>query len=210
MATYGEIKQHVRDVTHRADLTDDLMDVWSASVTARVNDELDSNVQIARLSVTPSANPWAVGELQPSGDLDVGLRILELLTTADNGDTYKLQATSRDQVTQWVNEAGGPLFYCQEGNSVYVAPFAAQEYTVVCRLDVNALKGNNKTNVVTNTHPDIYYYGMLQRAYEYMRDVEMAERYRQLFDAEIERVNMASARRATPANIQVSGASTWH
>ena len=210
MATWGEIKAHVSAVTHRSDLTSTLFTRWQEVVRARLNDELESNVQIARLDVTPSGNPWAVGELQASGDLDVGLRVISVLTTSSSGDTYKLQATSRDQVTQWINATGDPVFYCQEGNRLYTAPFASQEYKVVCRLDLNNLTDDSDTNVASNAYPNLYFYGVLQQAYEYLRDMEQAERYRQLFDAEIERVNMASARRATPANIQVSGASTWH
>lgn len=208
MPNYAEIKQHVRDVTHRTDLTDSLMDVWSQAVSARVNDELDANVLIADLDITPTVNPFGVGEFRASGALDVGYRVIEVSYSGPDG-RRRLQPTSREQVTRWIRQTGDPQVYAIEGDELYVAPFSSIEYRVVVRIGVQPLSSDSDANVISNAHPNIYYYGMLQQAYEYARDFEAADRYRQLYENEIQRINSTNARRTAPVNAQMSGASAW-
>jgi len=209
MATYSQIKTHVRNVTHKPSsvLTGDLMDTWVDALTARINDELDASVMHVNLTITPTANPFSVAEFT-GGTLKVAYEILEVTYESDNG-RRRLEKTSREAVTDWLRSTGDPQVYAIEGYSLYVAPFSSIEYRVLARVDAKALTSGTDANVVSNTHPNIYYYGMLMQAYEYLRDFEAADRYRVLFEQEMQRVNNEAAHRMAGANAQMSGATAW-
>lgn len=205
---YSDLKTHVRDVTHRSDLTNDLMDTWSAAVTARVNDELETGTMFGELEQTPTVNGFAVGELVGSRLL-LGMRVIEVTYEGDNGPV-SLQATDWKTFRNWSREDGDPRFYTQLGQQVWISPFVSQTYKLLCRLDVAPLNDDAGTNVALNLHPNIYYYGMLQQAYEYLRDFEAADRYKLLYDQEFQRANDVNKRRYSEQSPQMAGAWAWH
>ena len=205
---YSDLKAHIRDVTHRSDLTDARMDTWSQAVTARVNDELETATMYSDIEQTVSRNGFNVAEFLSSGRLMVGYRIIEVAYQGDNG-WYSLQGTDWKTVRNWSREDGDPKFYTQLGSLVWLAPYKAGDYKFKCRIDVKGLINNSDSNVVLSAHPNIYYYGMLQQVYEYMQDYASADRYKVLYDQEFDRANAVNARRVTPQSPQMSGAWAW-
>lgn len=207
--TFQQVKSFVRDTTHNQGLTDEQFERWEENVHDRVGNVINFLEDVSRFSYVPVTNPFV-----PALDY---WKILDVLTTNAAGDTVSLVATDRETVTNWLSVTGRSRFYCVEGRKLYVAPFdGTQTYTIVYNALVSAIDDDSGTPSVPNSNTplaffsQLYQYGFLQCAYEYMRDFEAADRYKALFDQELELVRRNEAWRESAPASQMKGAWQWH
>lgn len=88
------------------------------------------------------------------------------------------------------SEAGQPKFYALVGGQIrlYPTPDAAYTAKLIYWSKVPALGGVAPSNWLTESHPDVYFHGVLAHAYQEYFDEEAAQIQAGLFDVALQKV----------------------
>lgn len=211
MTSYTDVKQYVRNVTHRPQTTGDgaltsaQFNLWDDVVTQRINNELRTSEQIITSSYTTAAseNPF---DFSP-GSTTNG-EVLEVAGTS-NGKRYKLQNASRETMNLYIDQTGPALFYNMEGEKMRIAPYAdGVTLTIVYRTDYLNLQTSSTNNLLT-AWPQVYYNAFLALAYEYLRDFEASQYYWDVWRRDVQTINARQDYIMAGEAPQMSGASTY-
>jgi hypothetical protein len=96
---------------------------------------------------------------------------------------------------------GAPAAYTVTGTNLVLAPFPGDTITAVLTYyaKLEGLSAETETNWLILSHPDLYLRAVKFYSFEYLKDIDMADREIALVDATIESLNDAGNRRRMPA-----------
>lgn len=187
---YTTIITMVQDRLNRTDL-----DGYVPNFITRVEDELN-----ARLSQEPIRPMEAIYTLSSSSETiaipDDMIDVIKL-QASDGTDTWTLSRVSPADLNDKDYYAKRALPYQVPYNSSRVqyysvigsnirlgtTPSASLDYTLYCYQKVPALTSSNTTNWITESHSNVYEFGVLAHASKHIRDDEYAQMNMGLFDS---------------------------
>lgn len=164
LTTYTELKAAVADWIDRDDLTTQIVD-FIAMAEAEFNRTLlvPEREAVDTSSITSETWPLpsdfhSLRSLYLNTDPRV---LLEQMTLGELRNTYGAQTTGKPQ-----------NFAIQKGSELVFGPSPDTTYTVYLNYyeKIPALSGGNATNWLLTSHPDIYLYGSLLKAAQFMLD----------------------------------------
>lgn len=96
---------------------------------------------------------------------------------------------------------GAPAAYTVTGTNLVLAPFPGSTITAVMTYyaKLEGLSASNDTNWLIAAHPDLYLRAVKFYSFEYLKDIQSADREIAMLDATIASINDAGNRRRTPA-----------
>lgn len=99
--------------------------------------------------------------------------------------------------SNWPDSATGcPESFAIIEGSIHFAPAPDAVYSanLLYEQKLTALTDARPTNWLFNRHPDVYFYGALVQAADFIEDTKKIDRYRAMFDVTIEQVNQEGNR----------------
>lgn len=102
---------------------------------------------------------------------------------------------------------GKPVVFCIIGGQLWVGPSPDGTYSaqLIYEQKISPLTESSPSNWVLNKHPDVYFYGALVQAADFIADPSRIALYRSAFDNAIDQVNAEGVRfrnSAAPARIR--------
>lgn len=134
----------------------------------------------------------------PSGIIDV-----DSFKIADAPIHYTMPENMQDMFDKR-SETGQPRFYSQIGTEFRFYPAPDQTYTgaLIYWGKVPNLTSSATTNWLLESHPDVYFHGILAHAYQEYFDPENADAQAALFDIALQKVLDAYPHRADRRGLQ--------
>lgn len=114
-----------------------------------------------------------------------------------SSNTEPLQLISRDDMmdkrAKYNDQTGTPRFYChvESGFELFPTPSADTDIELLYYASIDRLVGNDATNWLLDRHPDVYLYGALTHALEYVDD-SLAKQWQVMFVDAVKRVQLES------------------
>lgn len=136
-----------------------------------------------------------------AGDEDLRLPddFLEVRALIDTDNGRKLDHEAIDSIEARESRTATPTLFCIYGNEIVIWPQPSNTGTVNLRLRYIArlapLSEENGTNDVLVQHPDLYHYGTLLHAAEFLHEHEMVGTYGALFSEALEAANLSARSR---------------
>lgn len=210
---YDGIISMVRDRLNRSDL-----DSFVPNFMTRVEDELN-----ARLAADPIRPMEAIYTLSSSSS--------SIAIPSDMIDVIKLQAS--DGTTTWTLSRLEPAdlnekdfyatralpyrieydsqkvqYYSIIGSNIRLGstPSASLDFTLFCYQKVPALTSSNTTNWITESHSNVYEFGVLAHAAKQIRDDEYMQLNTSLFDAAYASMVAAYPEKVPPTELRAMDA----
>jgi hypothetical protein len=186
IATYAELLTELPSwLDNRTTLTD-RYPVFVALCEAKMNRRLRTRRQVARSTISPSAETLTV-------PTDFAAAKSMRLT---GGSKWQLDAVSDEQLTDLMggdDSSGEPQAFALEGGNFvfWPPPSSATSINLVYYQTVPGLEANSTNWVLTN-HPDAYLYGAVAEAWSYLGENEEAAKFAQLFLAALDDIEAAS------------------
>lgn len=187
LTTYDELKASVASWINRTNLTDAIPD-FIVIAESRIDDQLRIRQGlVADHELTTVVDSDAVSLPADWLEFD-GLRIddapLEFITI----DRLRQRSTSGTST---------PTMYSIRGDKLFLSPKpGATQYTIVCDYyaKLPRLSATNSSNWLLEKNPNIYLYGSLVSAYQYLLNEKMADYYGNLYTQSIDLAKAADLR----------------
>jgi len=167
--TYTGLKASIADWLHRSDMTAIIPDLIVLA-EARIARDLRLRRQISSTTLTTVAGTQSVA--LPSDFLEV--ENLSVSSTSPARNLVYLNIEALDVKYPSGSYTGTPVAYTLEGNSLLLGPTPDAAYSIgmlyYARL---AALSSTPTNWLLSNHPNIYLFGALAEAGDYVRDIQM-------------------------------------
>ena len=181
--TYAELKTAIANFLARDDLTDRIPEFIEIS-EARINRELETREQEKRATATLTADNEYVS-------LPTDLRQLRSVKL-NKTPIVTLTYLSPDMLDQEYSSdgSGTPASYSIIGQELKIRPKPDSDMTaeIIYYGNVDALSDTNTSTTLLIRSPDIYLFGALASAYDYLLDTANAGLYDKKFTTAIEEV----------------------
>lgn len=184
---YASLQTHIADTLNRTDLTSVI-----PNFIQQFEQSAKDDFRLRRLS--------SRGTVSVSGDnLLMPDDLYSVESWYHDGSTYfgPIETVGGDQIGSLkaqFGETGVPQFVSIVGGRARFAPVADATYDTQMTYwqTVSSLSDTNTTNWLLNTRPDIYLYGALAEAHNYLKDPEKEDRTRVHLDRLIESHHLAA------------------
>lgn len=172
LTNYGELKTSVADWLARSDLETRIPDFISL-FEAHARREYGGKVLAAKAALTTTPNVATLNITQnPRSIVYLG---------HDNGDD--IRQGSPQEITRMVPQTSRPYLWTWDTNSVmrlYPTPDAEYTLTLFYSQNLTGLSVDAESNYLLTNYPDIYLYGTLLQARQFLQD-EALQVYEQKF-----------------------------
>jgi len=184
---YSSLKSHIADTLNRSDLTN-VIPNFIQQFEARAKDDF----RLRRLTNRGAVNVSSDGLLLPSD-------LYSLESWYHDGPTYfgPITIVGADQIGKLkaaYGDRGVPEFAAITNGIVRFAPEPDATYSTKMTYwqTLSSLSNSNTDNWLLSTRPDIYLYGALVEAWEYLRDPEQADRCAMKLEGLVETHHLAA------------------
>jgi hypothetical protein len=193
LATYADLQTAVAQWTNRTDLTAMIPD-FVALAEARMSADLSSKALEREQDATITAG---IAPL-PDDVIDItGLRL--------DGATYPdVEITSRERLRELIDRGAGTITYAALIGRTLELSATTGTLKVRAKCRVPAL-ATNSTNWVLTTFPNLYLFGTLLEAFDYLRNDGQVLKYEERMKQAIEQANSALQFRGTQSYARVRG-----
>lgn len=188
LANYSDLTSAIASWLNRSDLTSQIPD-FVALLESRLNRELrvrqmettDTSVTVAGTDTYALPTDW------------LEFRNLKLNTSPPRLLEYRNPAES--EFATWSDQTGEPRYFYVVGSNYRLIPTPDSVYTVA-RLYYTKIPGlqANSTNWLMTAYPDIYLFGSLLEAADFVMNIEMRPVWQARFDASMAMLRMADER----------------
>ena len=186
ISNYNSLVEEASDHLDR----DDLTDKWPRFVQM-VESYLKRRLRVLDMEEVSQASVTSEDVSLPDDCLSI--RSISIDAAPDR----PLRAVSPAEIaSEFGGWAGPPVAYARIGNAIRLAPPPDEEctLTIVYLAAFTPLTTNSVTNWVLNNHPDIYFYGILAFACDFIQDSAGMQRYSALFEGSVQ--SLVDARNA--------------
>jgi hypothetical protein len=186
LSNYGELKTSLADWLARDDLTSQIPDFISL-FEAHARREYGGTVLASKSLLTTTAN-------QPTLALGVTPRSITYIGHDDGED---MRQGGIEEINRMGTLAAKPTLWSWETGTqtirLYPVPDAAYDLALYYSSNLTGLSGDSSTNWLLTNYPDIYLYGGLLQARQYLQD-EALQVYEQKFQVLHESLKQALSR----------------
>lgn len=176
LTTYSELLQAIDDHLGRGN--DDLSDAFKADFVTLAEVEIYDRIRVREMETSADLTLSAQAVALPTGF--VGLRRIYLDTAPIQNVSYlSPDAFWREHPT---TASGLPCHCTIEGENVLFGPVPDSSYTAKMLYWKRLTALSSSTNNLFLRHPELWLYGALQHACEFIRDDEMRAQYGGLFE----------------------------
>jgi hypothetical protein len=187
LANYGNLKTSVADWLARDDLTTQIPD-FITLFEAHARREYGGNVLASKLTLTTTA-------ATPTLSLGVTPRSVTYLGHDDGED---MRQGGIEEINRMGTLSAKPTLWAWETGTqtvrLFPVPDAAYDLVLYYSSSLVHLTGDSSTNWLLTQYPDIYLYGSLLQARQYLQD-ETLQMYQQNFDRLEESLKQALSRK---------------
>ena len=183
--TYTNLKTAIANFLARDDLTseiDDFIDLTEA--------EFNRELRIRAMETSVSFTIDSEQETLPTGFL--GVR--SFFVNNSGKETLQFVTPYHQFHTRGSSQSGTPRTYSIEGSNFRFAPAPDTSYTatLVYYKAFDSLDGSTATNYILTNHPDVYLYGSLYHASNFIRgiDPQTVEQWKGLFVEGINQIKL--------------------
>lgn len=181
ITNYTELQTAVAGWLNKSNLTTvipDFITLTEADINRRLRSPDTETNYTGSLSGQTLAIPAAVREIR------------KLFITNTKGNK-QIIVVPQEQLEAYGNVAGEPQVYCITANVIKFGPSpdSTYPYILVGFGGYTALSSGAPTNAMLTSHPDVYLYGALTHAAQYLQDVEALAKYGPLYDLYLTRVD---------------------
>lgn len=171
---------------HRSDLTSVIPD-FIANAEAIMSAKLKSRSMENRATLTATAGNAYVA-------LPTDMVEARRLVFTSSDPNYTLRYVTPDELTKlypFASQQGIPQEWTVIGPNAQFGPVPSSAYTfeLTYLQRIPALSGSNTTNWVLTSNPNVYLYGALAEACNYIRDPDSAATFAQMFATGMEAIN---------------------
>jgi hypothetical protein len=189
LTNFGELKSSVADWLGRDDLTTRVAD-FVTLFEAHARREYGGNALASKSLLTTTAN-------QPTLALGVTPRVIVYLGHDDGED---MRQGGIEEINRMGTAIGKPTLWAWETGTqtlrLFPTPDAVYDLNLYYGSGGTGLANDSDTNWLLTNYPDIYLYGSLLQAKEFLMD-EDATRYKQMFTVMEESLKQALSRQTT-------------
>lgn len=182
ITTYSELQTAVQNWTERSDTAfTNRVTEFIALTEADINREMHGREQRVRYTTTTTASDAFI-------NVPSDLRKVISFKVDDSPDFVLKFVTPSEMDRRYAGAPSGkPRYFCVVGAEFKLAPVPDAAYTleIVYERGVPALTDSNTTNDVLTRHPDVYLYGSLKHAHDFLMDEERAIYYGRLYERAI-------------------------
>lgn len=200
IASYSDLKTAVADWLERADSTTVARIPDFITLTeSKINRALNIRAMETDASLTATAGARTIA-------LPTGFREPQALWIVIDGDRRDLRPVIPELI-EAASESGEPTVWCVDGSNIAFERPCDQAYSFVLREMVGlALSDAVPTNLVLANHPDLYLWGAVYQAGLYLRDNDLINTAKGLFDQALEEAQAkeAKAKSMAPLVTEVS------
>lgn len=172
IANSSDLKASIARYINRSDLADDIID-FIRLTEARIVGDFAENQLLSKLTetetITTDANPKA---------LDAGYRgtVVAYLDTNPKGVLDYM--TPDSFFSRWASsETGKPKMYTIQGSNIHFGPSPDSSYSLVHWFVKMPDIETDGTNTLLTNHPNLYLYGSLSEAYDFLGNDKQANKY---------------------------------
>lgn len=199
IASYTDLKAAVADYLERSDFTSQI-ETFIQLAESRLSRELDVRTEETEASISSTPGSRFL-------DLPPDFRVARTLWIDRGAGRYELEnvPVGKIPVTP-VN--GEPLFWSIDGTTIAFERAADQAYTFILRylafLDIASnsaptsfwllLSNGQPANYVLTNYPDLYLFGAMIEAGDYLQDDNMVARYTSRFESALDRAKSHETR----------------
>lgn len=185
LTNYGELKASVADWLGRDDLTTRIPDFISL-FEAYARREFGGKVLAAKQSLFTTPN-------QATLTITTNPRTITYLGHVDG---YEMRQAGAKEITAVSTQVGRPYWWTWDTNTtirLYPTPDAEYELTMFYTSNLVGLSTDTESNYLLTNYPDIYLYGALLQARQFLQD-EALQVYEQKFAVLAESLKLALSR----------------
>jgi len=186
--TFGGLKSSISDWLARDDLTNQIPD-FVALFEAHARREYGGTVLASKSLLTTTAN-------QPTLGLGLSPRHIKYLGHDDGDD---MRQAGIEELTRMGTIVGKPIMWAWETGSqtvrLFPTPDAEYDLVLYYSTSLSGLSADGDANWLLTNYPDIYLYGSLLQARQYLQD-EALQVYEQKFQMLDESLKKALSRQA--------------
>lgn len=195
LSTYAELQARIAsELFDRTDLTDAIKDFIRLCET-QVERELRHYEMITRETITLDAQYVAL----PSGHLET-IRI-----SADKGPLETISIDAMADLRDVSDTAAEPRYVAYLGNEMELYPTPSQSYTgsITYYGRIPKLSDSNTTNWLLTNNPDIYLYGALLQAGNFLADNEIIQRNSVMYAGGVKGLQLEAAAQMYPGPMKM-------
>ena len=189
LTNYGELKSTVADWLGRDDLTTRIPD-FITLFESHARREYGGNALASKSSLTTTAN-------QQTLSLGVTPRFIVYIGHDDGDD---MRQGGVEEINRMGTQTGKPILWAWESGAqtvrLFPIPDAAYGLSLYYGSGTTGLSSDSDSNWLLTNYPDIYLYGALLQAKEFLMD-EDSTRYQQKFSIMEESLKQALSRQTT-------------
>lgn len=186
MTTYATLKSDIADYIVRSDLTS-VIPTFVDLCESRIR----RDVRVRDMETVSTLSVTAQTEALPTGFL----KERRLVVSGSPNGPIKYLAPDRFWESSAATESGTPVAYTIEDGNFVFAPAPSSVSILVNYIKAyDALSDDADTNWLLTNHYDIYLYGSVAEAANYIDDNERALKYDQLYQRAVDQVNKSDHR----------------
>lgn len=196
LGTYSELQASIASWLHRTNLTTQIPD-FIVLAEKRIKTMLTARMQGTVSTIATVAG--TVTASLPSTLLRIhSLSIANVMPSID----YLSPEQFHEQFS--AGESGAPRCYTIIGDLVYFGPTPDAAYSVscACQVEIAALSDAAPINALLTKWPNVYLYGAMVEATDYIRDVVENEKWEGKFQAAIMGVNLLDWHTGGPLRVR--------